>query len=163
MVRVFRTATKEDIDPIIKLIEQRIHWMDIHHLHQWNKTGYLEAYPKSYFAENIHYFLVAQEGEKMIAAVAVYQSDKRWEQDKTALYIHHLVSDPSVPNAGSDLLAFVERYAKQHGVNVLRLDSDIHNQKLAQYYEQHGYLPKGKCIEGQYIGIKREKTLLIPV
>ena len=159
MDRVFRIATEKDVNSIIDLIKQRIHWMNVQHLHQWNQTGYLDVYPKSYFIENIHRFFVVEEDEKTIAAVALYPSDERWEQDKTAFYIHHLVSDPSVPKAGSDLLAFVEQYAKQHKVYVLRLDSDIHNHKLAQYYEQHGYLPRGKCVEGQYVGIRREKII----
>lgn len=159
MDRIFRTAEEKDIDDIIRLIKQRIQWMDEQHLHQWNEVDYLEAYPRTYFAKNISSFIVVQEAEKVVAAIAIYRSDELWEEDIPAFYLHHLVSDLTVRGAGSDLMIFVEQYAKQQGVHVLRMDSDIHNSKLGQYYEHRGYLPKGEYVAGPYVGIRREKIL----
>ena len=44
-----RKATLFDIDSIIKVIQDRIDWMDEVGIEQWNKTSYLEVYPREYF------------------------------------------------------------------------------------------------------------------
>ena len=45
------------------------------------------------------------------------------------------------------------------GKEVLRLDSQKVNDDLSRYYEALGYPAVGECIDGAYVGIKREKTL----
>ncbi len=41
----------------------------------------------------------------------------------------------------------------------MRLDSSKGNATLAAFYENLGYLPVGKCKDGVYEGILREKKL----
>ena len=160
MTRTLKVAALKDVDSIIVLIEDRIRWMDDCGLKQWNDTAYLEAYPRSYFEENIGSFFVLQEGEQIIAAVAAYREDERWPQDgQNAFYLHHLVSGLESLGAGGELLALVEQYAAQQGIHVIRLDSDVNNEKLERFYERRGYMPKGTCVDGPYIGTRREKKL----
>ena len=160
MAGTFRPATAEDVDSIIALIEDRIRWMDACGLRQWNDTAYLTVYPRSYFEEHIGSFFVLREGERTVAAVAAYRSDERWPQDgQNALYLHHLVSDCAAPGAGSELLALVEEYAARQGIGMMRLDSDVNNEKLERFYELRGYVPRGTCVDGPYVGTRREKRL----
>ena len=54
---------------------------------------------------------------------------------------------------------FAETYARNAGKEVLRLDSQKVNDDLSRYYEALGYPAVGECIDGAYVGIKREKPL----
>jgi hypothetical protein len=41
----------------------------------------------------------------------------------------------------------------------LRLDCAIDNVRLNHYYENKGYVFAGQCLDGSYVGNKREKRL----
>ncbi|MEG1876847.1 MAG: GNAT family N-acetyltransferase [Lachnospiraceae bacterium] len=154
-------ATLSDIDAIIALIQARINWMETQHLNQWNKTKYLECYPYDYFADKIReesVFVAVQDGI-IIGAMALFCYDPRWENDKEAFYVHHLVADCDYPGLGRQLLSFAEEYAKEHGIKVLRLDSQQGNPVLNRYYDVLGYTKVGQCVDELYRGIKREKIL----
>ena len=159
-MRTVRGATPEDVGAILALIEDRIRGMDERGLRQWNETNYLEVYPRWYFEENTGSFFVLQEGERIIAAVAAYREDERWPRDgRRALYLHHLASDTAARGAGSELLERMERHAAEQGVDVMRLDSDVNNEKLEAFYARRGYRPRGTCVDGPYVGTLREKAL----
>ena len=49
----FRRAQNADVDQMIEIIRDRIKWMDKQGLHQWNKTDYMQQYPREYFLEGI--------------------------------------------------------------------------------------------------------------
>ena len=49
----FRRAQNADVDQMIEIIRDRIKWMDKQGLHQWNKTDYMQKYPREYFLEVI--------------------------------------------------------------------------------------------------------------
>ena len=50
---IFLRAKTEDVEQIYELIKKRIKWMDNNNIHQWNKTKYLDSYPKEYFVEKV--------------------------------------------------------------------------------------------------------------
>lgn len=156
---IFRAAKESDVDAIMYLIRKRIAWMDEKGLYQWNRPQYLETYPRAYFLANIRYFILAVEHGRTVGAMALYETDDRWEADETAYYIHHLVSDPGIPGIGSALLRYAEQYAAENHIFCLRLDSAKGNPGLGAYYEAHGYQPSGECVDGPYTGVKREKRL----
>ena len=54
MEYTFRRATAQDVDGIMEIIRDRIEWMDQEGLHQWNKTNYMQRYPREYFLEGIN-------------------------------------------------------------------------------------------------------------
>lgn len=154
-----RMAEINDIDNIIALIQKRIDWMDEKGLNQWNKTNYLEVYPKEYFRKGIENgsFFVAEEDGEIIGTMALYRKDYRWEDGLDSVYVHHLTAEPQRKGIGRKLIEFAEEYAKNIPVDMIRLDSAVDNQKLADYYEPMGYMPVGECVDGLYIGILREK------
>lgn len=88
-----------------------------------------------------------------------FDVDPRWDNDKDAYYVHHLATDPAYPGLGREILTFAETYARNAGKEVLRLDSQKVNDDLSRYYEALGYPAVGECIDGAYVGIKREKPL----
>ncbi len=156
-----RSAEIGDIDNIIALIQKRIDWMDEKNLNQWNKTNYLDVYPKKYFMEGINNkcFFVAEEDGKVIGTMALYRHDPRWEDGLDSVYVHHLTAEPGKAGVGRSLIKFAEEYAKNIPVDMIRLDSAVGNQKLTDYYEAMGYMPAGECVDGLYAGILREKKL----
>lgn len=155
-------ATPADIPQIMQLLQKRIDWMDDMGLYQWNKTHYLDCYPASYFEEKIRgeLVLVAREGADLTAVMALFSHDPRWQDDGvTAYYVHHLATDPQHPGLGRTMLDYAEQYARAGGRQALRLDSQLVNGKLSRYYEALGYRPVGQCVDGEYVGILREKFL----
>lgn len=63
---------------------------------------------------------------------------------------------PCLSGIGTEILTFAETYARNAGKEVLRLDSQKVNDDLSRYYEALGYPAVGECIDGAYVGIKRE-------
>ena len=61
---------------------------------------------------------------------------------------------------GEIFLRYVDEIARQRGKYYLRLDSAVDNQKLAEYYEAQGFIAVGKCEDGPYQGILRQKQLV---
>ena len=156
----FRQAMSGDAEAIFQLIVRRVEWMEQKGLRQWNQNGYLEAYPLDYFQQHIGDFWVAIQGKRIVAAAALLDQDENWPADQPAFYLHNLVSDPDCSGAGGAPLDFVEALARRQGKVALRLDSDINNRQLGQYYEKRGFLPQGQCSDGPYYtGIMREKAL----
>lgn len=165
----FRKANLQDVDSIMELVQRRIDWMNAVGLHQWNETDYFGRYPRSYWEYHIPWFLVGEEQGRVVVAIALYDEDVRWTRDGVytgsfdgkAWYLHHLVTDPSVPGAGARMLEYVEQHAAGQGVVLLRLDSAVGNTALERYYTALGYTPCGTCHDRLYHGILREKRLAV--
>lgn len=163
----FRKARLQDVEAIMRLVQRRIDWMDERGLHQWNETDYFGRYPCAYWERNIGRFLVGEEQGRVVVALALYTEDVRWTRDGVytgsasgkAYYLHHLVTDPAAKGAGREMMLYVERYALEHGVTLLRLDSAVGNQALEYYYTTLGYAACGTCHDQLYRGVLREKRL----
>ena len=162
MAYIFRPATVGDIDTVFVLFEKRVDWMNQQHIHQWNDTGYLTAYPKSYYVQQQELGnLYVLAGSHIAGAAVLLQSDDRWldRAGSPAYYVHNLVTDPVVSGAGRELLAQAEHLAMQHGKRFMRLDCAEDNVFLNAYYKNMGYLPAGACKDGPYKGNRWEKVL----
>ena len=137
--------------------------MDEVGIHQWNDTDYDGVYPPAYYEECYEkgelYGLFSADGE-MLAASALKERDSRWKEDgESAYYVHHLASRIGARGAGALCLSFIEEHARKVGKAYVRLDSAVDNAVLTAYYEARGYLPVGRCVDGAYEGILREKKL----
>lgn len=165
----FRKARLQDVDAIMRLVQRRIDWMNAVGLHQWNETDYFGRYPRSYWERNVRYFLVGEEEGRVVVAIALYTEDVRWTRDGhytgvaegNAYYLHHLVTEPAAKGAGREMMLYVERYAAEQGVTLLRLDSAVGNLALEQYYTDLGYTACGTCHDRLYHGVLREKRLAL--
>ena len=163
----FRKARLQDVESIMTLVQRRIDWMNDVGLHQWNETDYFGRYPRTYWERNIDYFLVGEEQGRVVVAIALYTEDVRWTRDGIytgtasgkAYYLHHLVTDPASKGAGEKMMLYVEQYAIEHQVLLLRLDSAVGNLALEKYYTDLGYTACGTCHDQLYHGVLREKTV----
>lgn len=166
---MFRRARLQDVDAIMTLVQYRIDWMNVVGLHQWNETDYFGRYPRSYWEKNINYFIVGEKEGRVVVAIALYTDDVRWTRDGeytggltgNAYYLHHLVTDPACKGAGKKMMLYVEQYAIEHQILLLRLDSAVGNLSLEKYYTDLGYTPCGTCHDQLYHGVLREKELSV--
>ena len=120
----FRAAEPEDVDDIIGIIQERIDWMDEKNLYQWNRTNYMQRYPREYFLGRIssHEFYLAVDPEgKTVGVMALLLEDGRWTEDekKNCYYVHHLATRPQAKGAGKALLSFCENLSLQEGKKVV--------------------------------------------
>ena len=85
MEYTFRRATAQDVDGIMEIIRDRIEWMDREGLYQWNKTNYMQRYPREYFLEGINrgeFYLAISPEQEGSGAIAMLTVDPRWENDE---------------------------------------------------------------------------------
>ena len=160
----FRRAQNADVDQMIEIIRDRIKWMDKQGLHQWNKTDYMQQYPREYFLEGIEkglFYVALDEQDQVAGLMALLTEDPRWAEDepKDCYYVHHLAARSDAKGAGRALLDFCRQLSVQEGKQSIRLDCQLGNDRLNAFYESLGYLYTGPMVEGSYEGIKREKTL----
>lgn len=160
----FSHAKPEELPLLFRLYEQRVRWMDEKGIIQWNATDYLNTYPLSYYAGHLanDRLFVLKAAESVVGAMVLCEEDKRWQRlnQKTAYYIHNLVTDLAVPGVGIRLLTEAEALARKAGKEALRLDCAIANAFLNSYYEALGFQFVGLCVDGPYQGNCREKALL---
>lgn len=161
MKYIFRKATKEEIPVMFEIIGERVKWMDKVGIKQWNTTNYAEVYPLSYFEEkrqNDECFVLEEKG-KILAVAVLLKQDARWKNKASALYLHNFASRIEYKGIGSMFLLLAEEYTKNLGYEYMRLDSDIDNKPLEEYYTVRGYKAVGSCVDGLYKGTLREKKL----
>ncbi len=165
--RTFRRIRREELDAAIALIRARVDWMDEVGIRQWNVTDYMTVYPRTYFEEIERageLFALLEANGRMLAVGALKERDDRWEgvepgEASDAFYLHHFASATDCRGAGSDYLSLAEQYAQEVGKRCFRLDSAVDNPKLEEYYTARGYSPVGRCVDGAYVGVLREKKL----
>lgn len=161
---VFRPIRRCEIAKAFEIVLKRIRWMDANGIRQWNVTDYAEVYPIAYYEEcfeNGELFVLADDKEILCIGV-LKDSDAYWAKHNDsvdALYLHNLASEPDAKGAGSRFLAYAEAHARKCGKRCFRLDSAEDNPALAQFYGKRGYAPVGRCVDGPYVGILREKKL----
>lgn len=162
---VFRPLKRDEIPAMLNIIRQRIAWMDEVGIRQWNVTDYNGVYPPEYF-EGCHargelFALADSRTDEIVCIGALKQADDRWPDKADALYLHHLAAALAHKGAGRRFLAEAEQYAAGIGMKYLRLDSAVGNQALEDFYVSQGYLPAGRCIDGLYEGILRQKSICL--
>lgn len=160
-----RLARAEEIAEIFSLYEKRIHWMNEKGIRQWNAVDYLSVYPASYYREmrerRCLYVLADAAVGKIAGAAVLLSEDERWagSEEEASYYVHNLVADTSAPGAGRTLLAAAEALGRACGKRYMRLDCAADNAFLNGYYEALGYHAVGRCQDGPYVGVKRQKAL----
>ena len=161
---VLRAARPCELDAIFGLYEKRVRWMDEEGIRQWNATDYLTAYPPAYYREEMErgrlLVLCGEDGRPACAAV-LHEADDCWADraDDPAMYVHNLAADPAARGAGARMLREIEALARSRGAEYLRLDCAADNPALNRYYESLGYESAGRCEDGPYTGVRREKKL----
>ena len=160
---IFREARADEIQGVFDLIMRRVAWMDTVGIKQWNTTKYDERYPLHYYESRrqMHELFVLEDAAsgKMLAVGALFHDDIRWPDPQNAFYLHHLASDTDAQGFGSIFLEKAEEYTASCGKQYMRLDSAIGNKFLESFYTSRGYVEAGRCQDGLYYGILRQKKL----
>ena len=160
---IFREATGQEVPAVFALIMRRVAWMDRVGIRQWNTTKYDVRYPLDYYEQRRQKgeLFVLEEGTtgKLLCVGALFHEDDRWPDQEAAFYLHHFAAELDAKGAGSIFLKEAEAYTASCAMQYLRLDSAVGNETLAQYYTCRGYREVGRCTDGLYKGILRQKKL----
>lgn len=160
----FRKASPEEIPAVFALIMRRVAWMDRVGIRQWNTTGYAKCYPLDYYENRQQtdelFVLEDSVTGRILCVGALLLEDARWPDSESAYYLHHFASEPDVKGVGSIFLQEAEAYTASKGKMYLRLDSAVGNKALEDYYTDRGYLEMGRCVDGLYEGVLRQKKLI---
>lgn len=158
---IFRQATREEIPEVFALIMRRVAWMDQVGICQWNTTRYDRRYPLDYYEQRRQQeeLFVLEKNGKILCVGALFHTDERWPDVESAFYLHHFASEVDAGGAGSIFLEMAEQYTAEQGKAYLRLDSAVGNKTLEAYYTSRGYVEAGRCTDGLYSGILRQKKL----
>lgn len=161
---IFRQAAQQEVPEVFALIMRRVAWMDQVGIQQWNATRYDRRYPLDYYEKRrlMDELFVLEDSEtgKILCVGALFHDDVRWPDPESAFYLHHLASDVDAKGTGSIFLQKAEEYTASRGKQYLRLDSAVGNKTLEQYYSSRGYVEAGRCTDGLYAGILRQKKLV---
>lgn len=160
---IFRQASQQEIPQVFALIMRRVAWMDQVGICQWNTTKYDERYPPHYYEQRrlLEELFVLEDGERILCVGALLHEDVRWPDPDSAYYLHHLASDVDAKGTGSIFLQKAEEYTASQGKQYLRLDSAVGNKTLEHFYTSRGYIEAGRCVDGLYQGILRQKKLTV--
>ena len=160
----FRKALQQEVPAVFALIMRRVAWMDRVGIRQWNTTKYDERYPLDYYEERrqMDELFVLEDGAtgQILCVGALFHEDVRWPDPESAYYLHHLAAEVDAKGAGSMFLQKAEAYTASQGKQYLRLDSAVGNKTLEDYYTSRGYEEAGRCADGLYEGILRQKKLV---
>lgn len=163
----FRKASVKEISQLFHLILERMEWMDEEGIEHWNKYSYDTLYPLSYYEEKCEqgelYVLADTETGEIVSGAVLPQTDPYWNDNEPAYYIHNFVAKLGVRGAGSHFVEEVEKMARAKGRKYVRLDVLATSKELTEYYDQRGYVVKGRCQAGDYVGILREKSVAASV
>ena len=159
----FTLAVKEDLEVVYRLINERMDWMVLKGIKQWDKEHYWSVYPKSYYAKQVELgqLYVLKKENEVVGAIVLYDEDDNYKDNEPldSFYLHNFVTSLKEPGAGKKVIFEVEELGKRVGKQAIRLDCLVDNQFLNDYYEQLGYDVIGEVVDGIYHGIKREKLI----
>ena len=154
----FCTAGMEDVDDILRILAIRMKWLEQRGLKQWD--GYFDCYPRSYFEAGAARgdFYLLKEGTAIVAVLALFERDGRWDDDPRYFYAHHLATLPGYPGVGAHMLRCAEALGRRRGKLGIRCDSDVNDARLGAHYEELGYRAVSPFWEGAYEGMRRVKS-----
>lgn len=158
---ILRNADRAEAAEVFRMIEERIAWMERSGKRSWNSSGYLSIFPLPYFERMADegLLLVLVEDRDILAAAVILESDERWPEGGSALYIHNLVARGDRKGSGRKLIERAEELARARGKAELRLDAATDNASLLSYYHSQGFTDSGRCAVGTYEGTRLRKLL----
>ena len=119
----------------------------------WNRSIYPVLATAQAAVERGDLFVMEEDG-RIVAAAIINQiqvpeyADCRWEYeagDDQVCVLHTLVVDPREGGRGygTAFVAFYEAYAREHGWNYLRMDTNERNRNARRMYAKLGYREPG--------------------
>lgn len=150
-----RKAMLQDADDIMKIIVERSKWLKDIRVQQWESFFERDL---SYYIEKINkgivYIVLIK--EEICGTFVLQLSDKYWNDDNDAMYIHHFAVKNGCNGLGKYIIKYIKEIVKSEKRNYIRLDHVQENEKLGFYYENLGFLVKGELYDGMYHCLLRE-------
>jgi ribosomal protein S18 acetylase RimI-like enzyme len=145
-----RLATQDDVPALMALLRKVVPLMRAAGNLQWDET-----YPNEMvFGKDIEkQQLWLAEIEGTIVGVTALTTDQEpeyaqvgWNLDETAVVVHRLAVDPDFRGAGiaTNLMQQAEKVAKEHGIEVLRIDTNTKNEATQKLFPKLGYKLAGE-------------------
>jgi len=157
---LIRKANKEDIEDCMKIIKEKSKWLKDKGINQW--TSFFNR-DNSYFMEKVEketlYVVIID--NKICATFVLQENHNYWEDDKKALYIHHLAVRDGYKGLGRYIIEQIKVIARNAKKEYIRLDNVADNKKLNEYYDSLGFVIKKEIYDEMYHCILREMCVLI--
>lgn len=104
----------------------------------WGTEPYLRKEVLHYINADPTYLFYID--KKEVATISFSKQDELWDkQNDDALYIHRLAVINGYEGLGAEIIEWAKSLARQEDIKYLRLDCDIENKKLCNYYERLGF------------------------
>src|SRR5215471_8252631 len=151
------TATADDLDRYLDLLEELAEWMHARGIEQWPRgraRNGRDYYAASVQRQELHLAFV---GDEFAGGLRLLSSDPVvWPEIAAddALYLYTLAVRRTFSGrgVGRALLAWAERQVAAAGRRYLRLDCVPGNSFLRRYYEDAGFVARGE-IDAVYPGL----------
>ena len=156
---IIRKATKEEIDDCMKIIKEKSKWLKSKGINQW--TSFFTR-DNSYLMEKVEneiLYIVKIEND-ICATFVLQENDKYWEDDKNALYIHHLAVKNGYKGLGKYIIEKIKLIAQNAKKEYVRLDNVADNKKLNEYYDSIGFVIKKEINDDMYHCVLREISVI---
>jgi GNAT superfamily N-acetyltransferase len=145
---MIRTATKQDLDSVMLLVEDAKSVMQQDNNNQWD-----EHYPLSeHFVDDINNesLFVLESNDKIYGFIVVNQNQSEWYDkiewpiNRTNAYvIHRLASSPDYKGGATELFDFAVNLAEDHGVHMLITDTFALNYRAQSLFRKFGFTKVG--------------------
>jgi ribosomal protein S18 acetylase RimI-like enzyme len=151
-------AGQEDVDEVVGILSEAARWLAARGISQWP-----DPFPRDRVAAlaqqgDVH--LARLDGET-VATLALLWSDPTFWGDRPddAGYVHALAVRRAHGGRGlgGRLLAWAEEQVAGAGREYLRLDCRAENGELRQYYERHGFEPRGEVAVDEFTSAMYER------
>ncbi len=141
----FRPAEPADMDAVAQLFREAIAAMQRQGIDQWD-----DLYPtRNHLDEDQadgSLWLIEQEN-RIAASITLNECPAteyqgiRWQKTGHVLYVHRLCVDPALQGRGvaGHIMLWVERFAREQGYDVIRLDTFSGNPPALRLYQGLGY------------------------
>lgn len=146
-----KLATADEIDQIIALIGELSDWLKTKGISQWS-----DSFPRAWLEAEIanEELFVHEENGRVVASLALKKrADEVWDfSNDNAIYLSRLAvcRGKNGRGLGQELVAWAEREVSHRGVPLMRLECDVRNSFLQEYYKRLGYEFQGNKFFAPY-------------
>lgn len=157
----FKVAQAADLPVVLDILAEAAAWIKDKGIDQWPSP------PNAFWRQRLQGMV--ERGEMFtvgivtnrLAMVRITTSNRHWPDDNLALYVGLLAIRTQMHGhgLGAHILTWAALKAQREGKRFLRLDCLASNRRLCQYYEEQGFVYKGRFTSGEYVAAMYEKPL----
>ncbi|KDE96232.1 acetyltransferase [Staphylococcus sp. TE8] len=147
---MIRTATKNDLPVIEKLVDEAKEKMKEFNNNQWDdKYPVTEHFEKDIETETLY---VLDVDSKIYGFIVIDQTQSEWYDDiewpvnrEGAYVIHRLAGSKDYKGAATELFQFAVDLTEEHGIHVILTDTFALNKPAQNLFEKFGFTKSGEA------------------